>query len=617
MILPADSPPAGPLSHSLTPEDAEARGGTTRWALSAVAVAGLALVAAAFLLLAYAPLEMAGLAGQLVYGDWIVEHRALPASDPTLPLAEGMPLLDASWGSEAILAAVARAGDAVRPGAGYAWLATLFAFLRLATLGVLWTAFSRALSGRAFGPLGLLGAVAVLALSLSPTGPYAVFLPQIFGALCLALFLVRIERLEAGEGVPSEADSFERKASANGWAEAVALAGWAALFALWANLHVSFAVGLAALSLATLGRLIEALGRARRVGARPFSAVAAVAAVAADRPLRRFLRVTLFAAAGTLFSPYGIELWRYVLRLPRSANLADLPAFRALSVESPGGWALALLGCVAFLSLSFSARREGATLRPQHALWLAGFGAAALAYAGLLAGVAPLLVYALLPSLAARRSNDASFVEPFRPLRSSRLLAGWRERLEPLRRPSWRGVLLAAALAWAAFALSPVGAALLRREVRPREAVLSSSAPFALADHLRAQPPSGLTFLPAAWADWLVREGPRGAQTLRPFAGTRVETLPPLAWQDYLRVAGGAADWQRVLGRYGVRTAIFDRATQHGQIQSLRYDDDWRIAYEDDRALVFERISKPAGRTSERPLATPAGQTALAAGGGR
>src|SRR6185295_2112879 len=142
--------------------------------------------------------------------------------------------------------------------------------------------------------------------------------------------------------------------------------------------------------------------------------------------------------------------------------------------------------------------------------------------------------------------------------------------------------------------LSPAGASLLRGDVRPPEATISATAPLALTQYLRAHPPKGITFVPTIWADWLVREGPQGAERLQPFADTRIEALPGLAWQDYLRVAGGAADWQRVLGRYGVRTAIFDRAAQHGQIQSLRYDDDWRIVYEDDRSMVFERISPAA-----------------------
>lgn len=536
-----------------------------RFALGAAAVAALALSVAAFLLLCYLPLEPAGLMAHLSFGDWILEHRSPPAGDPVLPLAAGMPLVDASWGSEALLAAVERAGDAVRPGAGFAWLATLFALVRLATAALLFVTFRRLAGGRAtWGALGLL---LVLALGRGAAGPWTVLGPGTFGLLCLALLLAVLVRVE----------------EARGGLAALAVAGWVALFALWANLHVSFAVGLAAVGLAALGRLIEAIVRARR------DSLGIWRSVVADRPFRRAFLLAELAAAATLLSPFGVELWLYVLRLPSSTNLRGLPAWGALSVESGGGWALLLL-----LGLLLAAFRRGGGDRPlpaAHALWLGGFGVAAFAKSGLLVLCAPLLVYAALPQLTAL---GAALGERRGAGSRSRRLSALSERIGFLAHPSWHGALVAVALLWAAFALSPVGASLLRGDVRPPEATISGSAPLALTAYLREHPPQGLTFAPASWADWLYREGPNGANRLQPFAGTRIEALPGLVWQDYLRVAGGAADWQRVLGRYGVQTAIFDRAAHHGQIQSLRYDDEWRIAYEDDRSMVFTRIAPAA-----------------------
>lgn len=536
-----------------------------RFAIRAVAVAGLALSVAAFLVLCYLPLEPAGLMAHLAYGDWILAHRALPTGDPILPLAAGMPVVDATWGAEAILATVERMGDAVKPGAGWAWLATLFALLRLATGGLLFVAFRRLVGGVGAAAFGV---VLVFALGGGASGPWAVLGPATFGLFCLAVLLTRIERLEGGA---------ERPLGGLG------AAAWVALFALWANLHVSFALGLAALWLLAIGRLVEAIARAKRDAQGRRSIVA-------DRPFRGAFLVAELAAAGTLLSPYGVELWLYVGRLPSSANLRDLPAWRALSIESAGGWPFMVLG---LLLVAFRRGGDEGTLPAGRALWLAGFGAAVLGKSGLLAFCAPLLVYAALPSLQAL-GRDLKFGGRFGAGFLGRRLAGVRERFGFLAHPSWHGSVLAFALLWAAFALSPVGASLLRGDVRAPEATISATAPLALTQYLRAHPPQGLTFVPTVWADWLVRQGPQGAARLRPFAGTRVEALPALVWQDYLRVAGGAADWQRVLGRYGVKTAIFDRAAQHGQIQSLRYDDDWRIAYEDDRGLVFERISPAA-----------------------
>lgn len=549
-----------------------------RFALGAVAVASLALSVAAFLVLCYLPLEPAGLMAHLSYGDWILEHRAPPSGDPVLPLAAGMPLVDASWGSEALLAAVERAGNAARPGAGFAWLATLFALLRLATASLLFAAFRRSVGGRATH-WGALGLAFVLALGRGTAGPWAVFSPGTFGLLCLALLLAAWVRIE-GDRIEADEAGEDRRAL-----RALGIAGWVALFAIWANLHVSFAIGVLAVGLVALGRLIEAIVRARRESAGIWRTVVA------DRPFRRGFLLAELAAAATLLSPHGVELWLYVWRLPSSANLRDLPAWRALSVESGGGWPLLLL-----LGLLLVAFRRGGNRQPlpaAHVLWLGGFGAAVLAGSGLLAISSPLLVFAALPHLAALGRDLASRAR-FGGGALGRLRAGLSDRFGFLAHRSWHGAVLALALLWAAFALSPVGASLLRGDVRPPEATISASAPLPLTAYLRAHPPQGLTFVPTAWADWLVREGPQGANRLQAFAGTRIEALPGLVWQDYLRVAGGAADWQRVLGRYGVRTAIFDRAAHHGQIQSLRYDDEWRIAYEDVSSMMFERISPAA-----------------------
>ncbi|HEV7669338.1 MAG TPA: hypothetical protein VGS22_12505 [Thermoanaerobaculia bacterium] len=553
-----------------------------RWALGARAAALWGLAVLGFLLLCFRPLDPTGLWAHLSYGDWILAHRALPVADPILPLAEGMPILDASWLSQAILAAVERAGDGVAKGAGVGWLAALFALLRLTTAAVLLGVFRRVTGGWLWSALGL---ALVLALVGGAGGPWAVLGPATFGALCMAVLLRKVVSIEAGEGGRPV-----RRAGGELWAAA----GWAALFALWANLHVSFALGLAVLALGALGRLLEVLFRGeRREGV--------WRSLVMDRPFRRWLLLAELAAAATLINPHGIELWLYALRLRSNPNLASLPGWRPLSVEMAGGWVFGLM----IAALLWAFRRDPSRRRPvstAQALWLIGFGGAALAASGLLAPCAPLFAVIALPHVAGLLGDGLSSLRGSRgkPGLLGRAAAGLRERLGFLAEPSWHKSVLALALLWAAFALSPVGASLLRGEARAPERTVAASAPLALGAYLTAHPPAGLTFVPMPWADWLAREGPKGRERLRPFANTGVEVLPAEVWQDYLRVAGGSADWQRVLDRYGVRSAIFDREAQHGQIQSLRYADDWRLAYEDDRAFVFERTT-PAGTTGGKP----------------
>ncbi len=564
-----------PAARIERPSPSSAPWAVPRRALGAGAVGLLGLAVLGFLLLCYRPLAPAGLWAHLSSGDWILDHRGLPRTEPVLRFAEGMPILKASWLSQVLLAAVERTGEKVARGAGSGWLGALFALLRVVTAALLFATFRRLTASRLWSALGL---GLVLALAGRASGPWVALSPATFGTLCLALLLALIGRVEAGAGRPVRV----------GLPAAVFFGfGWVALFALWANLHVSFVLGLAAVALCAVGRSVEVV-RGRTEGAGVFRALAA------DRPFRRWFRLFELAAAATLVNPYGFGLWLYVWRLPSAANLRDLPDWRPLSVATPGGWAFAVL--VGALLWAFCTARTGRPmLSSAPALGLVAFGGAVLAGSGLLALSAPLLVAFVLPAiLGTLRGRDASG-PTVRGVRA-RFTAWARERFGPLAEPSWHKSVLAGALLWAALALSPVGAALLRGEARAPEHTLSSSVPLALGNYLRAHPPRGVTFVPTSWADWLVREGPKGSDRLQPFADTRIERLPGLVWQDYLRIAGGAADWQRVLGRYGVRTVIFDRVAQHGQIQSLRYDDEWRIAYEDDSAFVFERIA-PVGAT--------------------
>src|SRR6185295_4897355 len=168
--------------------------------------------------------------------------------------------------------------------------------------------------------------------------------------------------------------------------------------------------------------------------------------------------------------------------------LRDLPAWRALSVESGGGWLFVLL--LGALLVAFRRGGDRGAFPAGHALWLAGFGAAVLASAGLLALSAPLLVFAALPSLAALGRDLASGAR-FGTGFLGRRWAGVRERFGWLGDPSWHGAVLGFALLWAAFALSPAGASLLRGDVRPPEATISATAPLALTQYLRAHPPKG------------------------------------------------------------------------------------------------------------------------------
>ncbi|HEX6900171.1 MAG TPA: hypothetical protein VF789_10675 [Thermoanaerobaculia bacterium] len=510
-------------------------------------LAGVALLAAGalfFLVLCYLPLQPAALWGDLIYGDWIRQHRALPAADPVLPLADGMPVVDGAWLSQTLLAAAAAAG-------GAAGLSTLFAVLATATLLLLGRTFHRLTGSRLWAAFGV---AAVLALSWNAA---TVLGPHTFGALGFAALLWLVLGVEE-----DEPDGRARR-----WGLGL---GVPALFLLWANLHSSFVYGLAVLAGLLLGRLLEAW---RSRGLRGLSA---------DRPLRRWLVLGELALAATLINPYGIDLLLREIWLPSSPNLRDLPGWRPLVIAGPGGLAFAASVVLLLAAFRHSRRRVPAG----HVLLLAFFGVAAVLRSGLLPWYGPVFAFVALPHLADMVARFGG--SPAGPLRRAALAA--RGRLGFLAGPSRLYSLLALLLVWAAGALSPLGAALLGAAVRPPEQVYAAGTPLALPAYLRANPPRGLVFSPLNWGDWLARQGPPG---LRPFAASRVEQLPGRVWRDYLRIAGGEASWPRILDRYRIDTVIFDRVAQREQARTLRYSGEWRAVYEDGLATVFARGAAP------------------------
>ena len=172
----SDPPAVIEAEHGSLPPAELPSAGPPGWALS---LGHLTLVAVAgffYLLLSYLPLQSADLWGHVIYGEWILEHRSLPVEDPIMPLAEGMPVVDTSWLSQAILAAVEQAG-------GAEWLSRLFALSVSASVLLLGRALF--LSARSLA-LSILGTLAAVGLGWARL---TTFRSESFGVLAFAVLL--------------------------------------------------------------------------------------------------------------------------------------------------------------------------------------------------------------------------------------------------------------------------------------------------------------------------------------------------------------------------------------------------------------------------------------------
>ena len=268
-----------------------------RTALSAAPInyapAPLALALAVFALCAFAPavLNDGDTFSHIATGDWILDHRAVPRTDPFSFTFAGAPWTAHEWLSEVLLALAYRA-------AGFAGVKLLTG---LAAASAAYLVARRAID-RLAGPAGLALALASLAL----LAPGLLARPHVLALPCLAIWAGALF------------DARER-----GRAPPIALAG---VMWLWANLHGGYAFGLVlALPIAA-----ESVWRADR-----------------DTRLRLAQGWLLFFYASViaaLATPFGLEGLLFPFRLLGNAELANIGEWRPEDFSHPGPMELFLLG---------------------------------------------------------------------------------------------------------------------------------------------------------------------------------------------------------------------------------------------------------------------------------
>jgi hypothetical protein len=260
--------------------------------------------------------------GHLVFGRLILMHGHLPPRDIYSYSAMGLPWHDHEWLSEVVLALSWSSFGVV--GLKLMKLTCTAATIRLLAMGAAETG--------APIPLQLL----VLTTGAAAIAPMMQFRPQLFDFVALSGLLLMLAR-----------DTYRRAGRL-----------WLAIpiFALWANLHGGFFVGLAALGV--------------------YTAVAAVEDLAAGDGLGRAMRLGGVAAGcvlATLFNPDGIGNWftvTHTMRNPLTRAVISewQPLLFKISEEwhkSPKTAVNFALVIVPFAALAFASclSRAGATLR--------------------------------------------------------------------------------------------------------------------------------------------------------------------------------------------------------------------------------------------------------------
>lgn len=489
------------------------------------------VVGAIYFLMSRWPVFHTDIWGHLAYGRWMVEHGALPQTEPLMALAQGVPWVDTAWLSKVI---------------GY-WSFTQFGiaglqFLHAACVAGAFGLLAWSLRRRSVNvPFTLLGLLAFLLVGWKQL---VIQRPQDAGLLCFTLLFVA-----AMNSRPSRA-------------------AWVlvpVLFAVWANLHGSFPMGLVLLGAVGVGHAFDLWRRTGRVKL-------ALGSWSVWRPL---LLMQLGAAAA-LVNPRGLGIYSDILTISGNANLQALMDWSPLTLRMFQGQMVALTVIGLIAAYRWSPRRITAT----EALLLLGFGFGSLWSVRMIVWWAPIAGYflALHGQAAWRRRVQAPVVAPAEE-----------------RRGLW--TIATIGLAWIAFAYSPFGLQRLHGmpegEVAAKEfrRSVSRQTPLDAVAYLTEHAdeiPAGLMYNAHEWGDYLEWAAPKKFQV---FSNLHAHLVPREVWEDLLLIHMGGSGWDDKLDRYGVNSILVDTTNYDRLIHSLKRADAWQEVYRDPQgeAVLFVR----------------------------
>ncbi len=488
------------------------------------ALAGMVLVLGfVYVLFCSRPIWHTDVWGHLSYGRYIWETKSLPATEPLLPFAKGMPFVDAPWLSQLIgFAAVST------PRLQLAGLQGLYAIMVTCCGALLaWRSYRQTRNGW-FSLLSL--ATFLLVGSI----PLTVLRPQLAGLVCFMFLLTRL----TGRSI-HRSDWFVIPA----------------VFALWANLHASFFMGLGLLGCFCLGRALDL-----------FRQTGSLRTVWGDNRVRRLFLLTELAAAAVLVNPYTIRLYVEALRFSSNENLEDLTEWHPLTLREDQG--LLFVGAAVLLAVLY--RLSPRRVRSWEVLTLVGLGLSTMWSTRMIVWWAP---------VAALLLAQHSFAV-WRAWRHAPLIA------EPTPRAG-KWSFVTAGLIWICFMISPFGIAVIHgKHVDPSRSVSPFTPRFA-AEYLTKNPPQGPVFNTYEWGDYLQWAGPKDLQL---FVNSHVQLVPRDVWIAYMQVIEQRSGWEEVLDRYGINTVVVDLGNRESLVKRLKDDDKWQSPpVERDGQVIFHR----------------------------
>jgi hypothetical protein len=494
-------------------------------------------------------------------GELILATHSLPRTDPFSSTMQGQPWFAWEWLYDILLGILHRAGGLN----GVVWLCALLVAAIFALL------FSQLLQRGTGLPLAIL--LMLLAEAASTIHLYA--RPHIVSWLFSLLWFVALERWERWER--SEQGSRPR------WIP------WffPASMLLWVNLHGGWLFGIVLLGIYTLAAFVESV-RAQKNDA--------FAAIRAGHRARAMAGAWMASAVATLVNPFGWRLHAHIYRYLSDRYLMN----RIDEFKSPDfhGWAERCFAVILVLVLiAFAGHRK--KLRLSHLLVVL-----LAVYAGFYSS-RNLPVSSILLVLVAGPMLWESFVAlADRPgawqwLRNGTArISNFSDRMGA-QEMQLRGHLWPVLSVAFAFAICLHGGwlgsrQLIQAEFDPKK-IPVAAVTFLQKEFEGKQPSTEPVFSTDAWGGYLIYRMNRGRMNrgrMYPERKVVIDDRHDLYGsgriRQYLILTQAEPGWQSMLEQWQIRTALLPaNSTLANLLRELPRD--WRVAYEDKVAVVFER----------------------------
>ncbi|MCA9034650.1 MAG: hypothetical protein KDA91_05945 [Planctomycetaceae bacterium] len=476
-----------------------------------------------FLQMAFQPLWHTDLWDHINYGQRILETGHVSSTEPLLKLAEGMPMVNFPWLVQLAMAAMYN-------GFGLSSLQFASALIVASMMAIVCWRTTRK-SGSV-----LAGLLAIAIFATINHYQFTVIRPQIVGLL---FFTITVSW------------SMARQRHTRFTWICMPL-----MFAVWANCHGSFSVGLTLMALTGAGRLLDIWVRSR-----------SLRLAILDSQFDKTVMLTQLCGAAVLLNPAGLSIYQEVLQISANPNIESIGEWFPMSIRTIQGQVAAGMTLWLLGAMHLSPRR----IRFVELLPLVTMGLLACWSLRMINWWAPLMAVSISTHTAA----------------AVRLAFKRRRRTEPYpSRGLWTVVNIG--LCWIFFSFTHFGVQVVHGRVADPARLVSRQTPVQLIEYLNSKEswPKGLAFVPAEWAGFVMNAGP---ESIQPMVNLHVHVIPEMVWNDYLRLIHGPNDWDSLMDQYGVNLAIIDKEAQPRLLKNLSQSEDWNASYQDNQAVVFVR----------------------------